>query len=57
MFIMGKRINVIPMWKKMGLNCGIEKFTITFNNKTRLKEKRKIIVNDIHSSSLFLTTL
>ena len=57
MFIKGKRINVIPIWKKMGLNWGIEKFISTFNDKTILKEKRKIIVNEIHSSSLFLTNL
>ena len=57
MFIKGKRINVMPIWKKIGLNWGIVKFITTFNNKTTLKEKRKIIVNDIHSSSLFLTTL
>ena len=57
MFIKGKRINVIPIWKKIGLNWGIEKFIITFNNKTILKEKRKIIVNDNHSSSLFFTNL
>ena len=57
MFIKGKRINVIPIWKKTGLNWGVDKFIITFNNKTILKEKRKIIVNDIHSSSLFFTNL
>ena len=54
---MGKRINVIPIWKKIGLNWGNEKFTVIFSNKTIPKEKRKIIVNDIQSSSLFFTVL
>ena len=56
MFIIGKRISVIPIWKKIGANWGIEKFKPIFSNKTITKEKRKIIVNDIHSS-LFFTTL
>ena len=42
MFIKGKRINVIPIWKKIGPNWGIEKFIAIFNNKTTPKEKRKI---------------
>ena len=54
---MGKRINVTPIWKKIGLNWGIVKFITTFNNKINPKEKRKIIVNNIHSSSLFFPTL
>ena len=56
MFIKGKRINVIPMWKKIGPNWGIEKFNAIFSNKTNPKEKRKINVNDIQSS-LFFTAL
>ena len=56
MFIKGKRINVIPIWKKIGPNWGIEKFIAIFSNKTIKKEKRKIIVKDIHSS-LFFTVL
>ena len=54
---MGKRINVTPIWKKIGLNWGIVKFIDTFSSKTEPKDKRKIIVNNIHSSSLFFTTL
>ena len=54
---MGKRINVIPIWKKIGLNWGIAKFIAIFNSRTNPNEKRKIIVNNIHSSSLFFTTL
>lgn len=53
MFIKGKRINVIPIWKKIGLICGIAKFITKFIKKTIQKEKIKIIVNDIHSSSNF----
>ena len=56
MFIKGKRINVIPTWKKIGPNWGIEKLIAIFSNNTVTKHKRKIIVNDIHSS-LFFTTL
>jgi len=54
---MGKRINVIPIWKKIGLNWGIAKFIAIFNNKINPNEKRKITVNNIQSSSLFFTTL
>ena len=53
MFIIGKRIKVIPIWKKIGPNWGIDKFVAIFSNKTITKEKRKIIVNDIHSSLVF----
>lgn len=53
MFINGKRINVIPIWKKIGPNWGIEKFIAIFSSKIIPKEKRKIIVNNIHSSFFF----
>ena len=53
MFINGKRINVIPIWKKIGPNWGIEKFIAIFSSKTIPKEKRKIIVKNIHSSFFF----
>ena len=57
MLIIGKRINVIPTWKKIGLSWGIERFIAIFNNKIRPKEKIKIMVNDSHSSSLFFLIL
>ena len=55
--ITGKSINVIPIWKKIGLNKGTDKFIIVFNKKMMLKEKIKIIVKEIHSSWLFLLFL
>ena len=46
------------MWwcRSFYTNWGIEKFITIFSNKTIKKEKRKIIVKDIHSS-LFFTAL
>ena len=50
---MGKRISVIPIWKKIGLNSGIEKLIIKLNKNTKQNDKIKIIVKYIHSSWSF----
>ena len=50
----GKTINVIPIWKKIGPISGIDKFTITLSKNTIQNENIKIIVKDNHSSFLLL---
>ena len=52
--IIGKNINVIPIWKKIGPKSGNDKFTITLRIKTTPNDNTKFIVNEIHSSFSFL---
>ena len=57
MLIIGNSINVMPIWKKIGVNSGIDKLIMEFKINIIANEEIKIIVNEIHSSWLFLSKI
>ena len=47
----------MPIWKKIGVNSGIDKLIMEFKINIIANEEIKIIVNEIHSSWLFLSKI
>ena len=57
MLIIGNSINVMPIWKKIGVNSAIDKLIMEFKINIITNEEIKITVNEIHSSWLFLSKI
>ena len=56
-FIIGKSINVVPIWNSNGLISGMDKLITVFIKIIAKIDKLKMIVNENHNCWLFLSKL